>query len=95
MEATELPLPQDILIKIVFFVEEWTTVTEVLKALRPTKVLGPLEHLWLQLQWSEWDLWPRLDLSRIDAASRKHLEGIAKYYSQIFVDYKTDMAWFR
>ncbi|KAH9101936.1 hypothetical protein AeMF1_021382 [Aphanomyces euteiches] len=91
-------LPQDLLVKIVFFIREWSTVVTLLEALRPANALGPLEHLWqlhFDLKWHESDFWPRLNLAKVDTNSRGHLEGIAKYYEKVTMDAKTDAAWFR
>ncbi|KAF0731411.1 hypothetical protein Ae201684P_007341 [Aphanomyces euteiches] len=90
-------LPTEIVVKVAFFINEWSTVVTFLDALRPAKVLGPLEHLWQLhlMSWKERALWPSLDLADSDQASKVHLEGIAKFYSKVFVDTTTDRAWFR
>ncbi|KAH9144129.1 hypothetical protein AeRB84_011902 [Aphanomyces euteiches] len=96
--AAALSLPQDLLVKIVFLIPDWPSVTALLQALRPAYVLGPLESLWqlhFQLKWRVEHLWPRLDLTKLDAASCTHVEGIVKYYAQVTVNSKMDVAWFR
>ncbi|KAH9101939.1 hypothetical protein AeMF1_021385 [Aphanomyces euteiches] len=96
-ESAALSIPHDILVKIVYFVQEWSSVASLLEALRPAKVLGPLEHLWhlhFVLKWHGEDLWPRLDLTKLDTDSCTHLEGIVKYHAQVAVNSKTYVAWF-
>ncbi|CAK4870837.1 unnamed protein product, partial [Aphanomyces euteiches] len=90
-------LPSEIVVKVAFFISEWSTVVTFLEALRPAKVLGPLEHLWQLhlMSWKERQLWPSLDLTDSGQAFQVHLEGIAKFYSKVFVDITTDLAWFR
>ncbi|KAG9399958.1 hypothetical protein AC1031_011424 [Aphanomyces cochlioides] len=89
-------LPIDIVVKVAFFIPDWSTVLVQLDALRPAGVLGPLEHLWQlkALGWSEYDLWPRLDLVRMTDA-HFHVEGIAKYYSNIVVTNDAHPEWLR
>ncbi|KAH9160689.1 hypothetical protein LEN26_001735 [Aphanomyces euteiches] len=85
-----------IVVKIAFFIPEWATLVAYLDALRPTVELGPLEHLWQLhlLQWKADDLWPNLNLTKLNDASRFHVENIAKYYSKVSVDQTTDLEWF-
>ncbi|CAK4082422.1 unnamed protein product [Aphanomyces euteiches] len=90
-------LPLDIVVKVVFYIGEWYNVVAFLEALRPRKMLGPLEHLW-QLHLMAWkapDLWPLLDLTDSGQAFKVHLEGIVKLYSKVLVNLTTDVAWFR
>ncbi|KAH9160192.1 hypothetical protein LEN26_001975, partial [Aphanomyces euteiches] len=100
MKALKTPnassLPSDIVVKLAFFISEWSTVLNFLEALRPAKVLGPLEHLWqLHLaEYQERDLWPSLALSNSGRGFRDDLEEIAKFYSKVFADASTDLAWF-
>ncbi|CAK4080056.1 unnamed protein product [Aphanomyces euteiches] len=94
-ESAALSIPHDILVKIVYFVQEWSSVASLLEALRPAKVLGPLEHMWhlhFVLKWHGEDLWPRLDLTKLDTDSCTHLEGIVKYHAQVAVNSKTIVA---
>ncbi|KAH9138298.1 hypothetical protein AeRB84_017365 [Aphanomyces euteiches] len=91
-------LPSDVVVKIAFLLQDWTTVKTFLEALHPANALGPLEHLWhlhFRLHWDVFDLWPRLNATRMDDVSRIHVEGIVKYYSCVMVDAKTDLVWFR
>ncbi|KAG9399916.1 hypothetical protein AC1031_011381 [Aphanomyces cochlioides] len=90
-------MPVDIAVKIAFYIEEWATVAAFLEALRPAEALGPLEHLYQLhlLQWDEGDLWPDLDLTKMDEVSRIHVEAIAKFFSQVDVDGETDVHWVR
>ncbi|CAK4689764.1 hypothetical protein LEN26_004349 [Aphanomyces euteiches] len=85
----------EIVLHVAFFIEEWDTLLDYIEALRPANVLGPLEHLkQLQsLQWQSVDLWPKLDLRRMNDASRTELEAIVQHYPQVIVDYKMDLAW--
>ncbi|KAH9095360.1 hypothetical protein LEN26_017869 [Aphanomyces euteiches] len=94
-ETPELPL--DIVVKIAFFVPEWSTMELFMGALRPANVLEPLEHLWQlkELKWNPRDLWPHLNLARLDETSRSHVESLAKYYSVIRVDKTVDPLWLR
>ncbi|KAH9144134.1 hypothetical protein AeRB84_011907 [Aphanomyces euteiches] len=96
MKHTAILLPNDILVKIVFFIEDFMDVATFLDALRPAKILGPLENLWslhFEFEWPEVDLWPCLSVFEMTSASSVHLEGIAKYYAQVTVHNKTDLAW--
>ncbi|CAK4651062.1 unnamed protein product [Aphanomyces euteiches] len=87
----------DIVVKIVFYIEEWATVTAFLDALRPSQALGPLHHLHQLhlLEWNERLWWFKLDLTKMDEASRIHVEAIAKFYSKLEVDAKTNVHWVR
>ncbi|KAG9399911.1 hypothetical protein AC1031_011376 [Aphanomyces cochlioides] len=90
-------LPFDILVKIVFFICEWNDVLALLEVLRPANVLGPLEslrrlHL---LNWGESNLWPKLDLTNLNEASRVDIEKIVKFYSKVIVNIKTNVNWVR
>ncbi|KAH9148268.1 hypothetical protein AeRB84_008329 [Aphanomyces euteiches] len=89
-------LPLDVVVKIVFFVREWNDVLALLEALRPSNVLGPLESLWRLhlLTWRECDLWPTLDLTKLDETSRTDVEKIAKFYSTVTVDVTMNLDWF-
>ncbi|KAH9182268.1 hypothetical protein AeNC1_015755, partial [Aphanomyces euteiches] len=89
-------LPTDIVVNVAFFIPEWLSVFWFLSALRPANVIGPLEHLWQlhRLDWGENDLWPHLNISKIDQVSCVHVEGIIKYYSTISVDCSVDINWF-
>ncbi|KAH9107429.1 hypothetical protein LEN26_002957 [Aphanomyces euteiches] len=92
-----IAIPLEIWVQVAFFIEDWQSLAQFLEALRFIKGLGPLEHIW-QLSLSGWkaeDLWPSLNLAKVDDASRVHLEGIARFYSILQVDYKTDLDWFR
>ncbi|KAG9399934.1 hypothetical protein AC1031_011399 [Aphanomyces cochlioides] len=98
MENSSLLLPSDIVVKIAFLLQDWKTVTTLLEALHSANALGPLEHLWhlhFRLEWNEKNLWPSLNLRKMDETSRIHVEGIVKYYTRVAVDSKTDLAWFR
>ncbi|KAH9144138.1 hypothetical protein AeRB84_011911 [Aphanomyces euteiches] len=89
-------VPLDIIVKVAFFIPDWSTVLEFLRALRPANVLGPLEHLWQLrccLGWNDYDLWPQLNLIRMDDASQPHVEGIARFYPKVIASYITDVAW--
>ncbi|KAH9126656.1 hypothetical protein AeMF1_002934 [Aphanomyces euteiches] len=68
-----------------------------MRALRPANALGPLKHLWhlMELKWNSCDLWPRLNLARLDEPSRSHVECLAKYYSVIQTDKTVDPMWLR
>ncbi|KAH9150085.1 hypothetical protein AeRB84_007017 [Aphanomyces euteiches] len=95
-QKREMPLlPLDMVVKIAFFIPEWTTLELFMRALRPANSLGPLEHLWqLQhLKWNPSNLWPHLKLSKLDEPSRLYVECIAKYYSSIQVDKSVDPLW--
>ncbi|KAH9101934.1 hypothetical protein AeMF1_021380 [Aphanomyces euteiches] len=92
IKHTAILLPNDILVKIVFFIEDFMDVATFLDALRPAKILGPLEHLWslhFEFEWPEVDLWPCLSVFEMTSASSVH----AKYYAQVTVHNKTDLAW--
>ncbi|KAH9082668.1 hypothetical protein LEN26_021251 [Aphanomyces euteiches] len=94
-ETPELPL--DIIVKIAFFIPNWSTMELFMRALRPANVLEPLEHLWQlqQLNWNPRDLWPHLNLRKLDEPCRSHVECLAKYYSVIQVDKTVDPLWLR
>ncbi|KAH9158871.1 hypothetical protein LEN26_002666 [Aphanomyces euteiches] len=78
-------------IKIAFFIPEWTTLELFLTALRPANALGPLEHLW-QLQQLKWN---PLAAFKLDKLSRLHIKGITKHYSVINVNDTVDPLWLR
>ncbi|KAG9399907.1 hypothetical protein AC1031_011372 [Aphanomyces cochlioides] len=90
-------LPFDVMAKIVFFIREWNVVLTCLEALRPANGLGPLESLLRLhlLNWKECDLWPTLDLTKLNEASRVDVETIAKFYSKVTVNVKTNADWAR
>ncbi|KAG9399923.1 hypothetical protein AC1031_011388 [Aphanomyces cochlioides] len=90
-------MPPEILVKVAFFIPEWSFVQAFLEALRPIQDLGPLEHLWQLhvLGWKANELWPRLDLTKMTAVSQDHIEAIAKYYSEVGVNVSTNLDWFR
>ncbi|KAH9123204.1 hypothetical protein AeMF1_005756 [Aphanomyces euteiches] len=91
-------LPTEVMVKIAFFIPEWSDLEHFLNAFEPNSdILGPLENLrkLIMLGWRSIDLWPRLNLSKFNAPSRIPLEGIAKYYSKVAVNEKTDVVWVR
>ncbi|KAG9399951.1 hypothetical protein AC1031_011417 [Aphanomyces cochlioides] len=89
-------LPFDVVVKIAFFLPEWRTVLDLLQALHPAKALGPLDHQWQLnlLGWKSDQLWPSLDITKMDKISQIHLSAITIYYSEIMVDCNTDLAAF-
>ncbi|KAH9149477.1 hypothetical protein AeRB84_006297 [Aphanomyces euteiches] len=93
--GTTLTLPLKVVIQITFCIADWTTVCDLLDALRPAIDLGPLEHLWQlrQLKWSKGGIWPRLFVPQW--ASNDHVRGIAKYFAAVCVDEDSDLNWFR
>ncbi|KAH9095359.1 hypothetical protein LEN26_017868 [Aphanomyces euteiches] len=90
-------LPSEILTKIAFYLNDWTTVTCLVKALLPANLTGTLKHLWIlhSMGWSSECLWPSLYLTHFDHASQAHVEVIAKYYSRIVVHCDLDPTWAR
>ncbi|KAG9400345.1 hypothetical protein AC1031_010565 [Aphanomyces cochlioides] len=66
-----------------------------IEACRPSERLGLFEHLreLQSLGWKSQDFWPCLDLTKIDDASRGHVEAIAMYYSQLAVNQSTSLVW--
>ncbi|KAH9124527.1 hypothetical protein AeMF1_004727 [Aphanomyces euteiches] len=88
IESVTSVVPVDIVVNVAFFIPDWTTLLFFLKALRSAGIFGPLEHLW-QLHVTGWDsdnLWPHLDLRRINEDSQTHLEAIAKYFPVVILD---------
>ncbi|KAH9102315.1 hypothetical protein LEN26_001520 [Aphanomyces euteiches] len=97
-QKLDMPLlPLDMVVEISFFIPEWNTLELFMRALRPANALGLLEHLWQlkQLKWDPSNLWPHLNLTKMDELSRFHIECIAKYYSNIKVDKTVDPLWLR
>ncbi|CAK4636825.1 unnamed protein product, partial [Aphanomyces euteiches] len=91
----ELP---EIAVHVAFFIPEWEDVLNYIQGLRAAHLsVGPLDHLWQlhQLDWLEYHIWPQLDLTRWNEATKLHLEGIAKYYSKVNVNETTSLAWVR
>ncbi|KAH9090257.1 hypothetical protein LEN26_018906 [Aphanomyces euteiches] len=89
-------LPSEVVINLALYLEEWETVKLFLEAFRPTNLLGPLENL-RQLEilgWTQRNLWPRLYLTLMDEESLQYVQGVAKYYTKVFVDDKIDVDWF-
>ncbi|KAH9150983.1 hypothetical protein AeRB84_006294, partial [Aphanomyces euteiches] len=88
-------LPLDVVAKIVFFIRDWNVVLTCLEVLRSANALGPLESLWRLhlLNWKDCDLWPTLDLTKLNDASRVDVETIAKFYSKVTVNVKTNADW--
>ncbi|KAH9138296.1 hypothetical protein AeRB84_017363 [Aphanomyces euteiches] len=97
MQTAQL-LFSEIVVKIAFFLQDWTTLRLCLEVLHTAKALGPLEHLWRlhhDHKWHQSLLWPRLELSKtkLTVESFVHLEAIAKYYPQIAVNEASQVAW--
>ncbi|CAK4614964.1 unnamed protein product, partial [Aphanomyces euteiches] len=80
-------LSGDVLTKIAFYLPLWSFVESLMKALRPSHDLGPLEHLWrlrMDYNWQSALLWPNLILDEksikkggsLDAEALVHLAGI-------------------
>ncbi|KAH9182275.1 hypothetical protein AeNC1_015751 [Aphanomyces euteiches] len=90
----ELP---EIAVHVAFFIPEWEDVLNYIQGLRAAHLsVGPLEWSQLhQLDWLEYHIWPQLDLTRWNEATKLHLEGIAKYYSKVNVNETTSLAWVR
>ncbi|CAK4145110.1 unnamed protein product, partial [Aphanomyces euteiches] len=90
-------LHSDIVIKLVFFLPDWSTVVNFLKAFHRANLLGPLEHLWELhlLDWKPDDPWTRLDLTKLSGPFRVHIEQIAKYFPEASVDGYTNVKWCR
>ncbi|CAK4084822.1 unnamed protein product [Aphanomyces euteiches] len=95
-------LSGDVLTKIAFYLPLWPFVESLMKALRPSHDLGPLEHLWrlrMDYNWQSALLWPNLILDdksirkggSLDAEALVHLASIVKYYSHLMVDQTTDV----
>ncbi|KAH9109459.1 hypothetical protein LEN26_014019 [Aphanomyces euteiches] len=90
-------LPSDFVVNIAFFIPEWSTVVEYLKALRPLGILGPLEHLYQLhlLNWRPGYRWTRLSLTNMTEPCRVHVESIAKFFPEFRVNDQTDINWCR
>ncbi|KAH9123334.1 hypothetical protein LEN26_009962 [Aphanomyces euteiches] len=100
MKRAKLPtcagLPFDVVVKIAFAIPDIEDLFSFLDALRPAKVLGPLESLYrLGLSEKRRDLWPSL---RLDSSIRQSprcclYEDIAKYYPKVVVEEALDAEW--
>ncbi|CAK4218566.1 unnamed protein product [Aphanomyces euteiches] len=90
-------LGEDVASKIALFIADQSDLIAFLGALRPLKLLGPLEHLLqLSLDHPRANVWPKLDLSALDLTSLTTfvaVEATAKYYSCVSVTDFTDMQW--
>ncbi|KAG9399927.1 hypothetical protein AC1031_011392 [Aphanomyces cochlioides] len=93
----KVTVSEDILMNVAFFLPDWATFELFYQALSPWKVLETLDNLWhLQsLGWASGDVWPCLNLTKMNESSRSHVEAIAPYYSKVVVTEKTDAVWFR
>ncbi|KAH9129993.1 hypothetical protein LEN26_008957 [Aphanomyces euteiches] len=76
-------LHSDIVIKLVFFLPDWSTVVNFLKAFRPTNMLGPLEHLWEPA------------FARLEARRSMDSVGCDKYFPEASIDGYTNVKWCR
>ncbi|KAH9138304.1 hypothetical protein AeRB84_017371 [Aphanomyces euteiches] len=91
-----LTFSEDILMNVGFFLPDWDTFKHFYQALSPWKGLETLDKLWhlLSLGWTSGDVWPCLNLAKMDESSRSYAEAIARYYSKVAVSETTDLAWF-
>ncbi|CAK4640706.1 unnamed protein product, partial [Aphanomyces euteiches] len=79
-----LTFSEDILMNVAFFLPDWDTFKHFYQALSPWKGLETLDKLWhlLSLGWTSGDVWPCLNLAKMDESSRSYVEAIARYYSK-------------
>ncbi|KAH9186400.1 hypothetical protein AeNC1_011622 [Aphanomyces euteiches] len=91
-------LPVEVVVKIAFAIPDPDDLFDFLEALRPYKVLGPLEDLYqLGLAFAHSDLWPLLRIPYVMTKSPKRhwYDNIARYYPKVVVEGKLDVEWLK